>query len=283
MSALTPDNDASAQLERLPLKECAVALTLVLAAFAAWAWLQAAGMWSFLAGGFDPSALAPMAPGFIVLAALSFVVQMASNIAAAAARHAIYLADGGNEAIRNDVVRAQALMFIGGCYNAWSLHHALSIIGLVDGSWQGEAGAWVIALVLAFYEPAQWWVDSSLRVALAEVEAKEESKRRRAYSAPRPVEAASGQGEAQPRQRAQQAPPQPQSQQSAVGGKAAEIARVAQLHARYKHEDGWRIRIAREMGISVRTVTRHLSRARGAPILSRETEAEASATAAIAS
>lgn len=152
------------ELDRVPLRECAYALSLVLAVFAAWAWLESGGIWAWGAGTGEP---APQAAGFVLLAVLSFIVQIAANIAAAAARQA-QAAKLGNE-----FFRARVLMLLGGAYNAVSLHHAFELVGFLAGDWAPLA--WGLAVSLAFYEPAQYWIDEALAHVRAERIAKREA------------------------------------------------------------------------------------------------------------
>jgi hypothetical protein len=139
------------ELKRLPLQECAYALSIALACFAAWAWLASAGVWAWV---FDGGALTPQAAGFVLLAALSFIVQIAANVAAAAARQA--QAAG----LPKEFDRARVLMILGGAYNAVSLHHAFSLVGFLAGDM--ALLIWPLAGALAFYEPAQYWIDEAL-------------------------------------------------------------------------------------------------------------------------
>lgn len=139
------------ELQRLPLQECAYALSVALAAFAAWAWLASAGVWAAFSGTGD---LAPQAAGFILLAALSFIVQIAANVAAAAARQAQACK------LPKEFERARVLMILGGAYNAVSLHHAFSLVGFLSGDM--ALLIWPLAGALAFYEPAQYWIDEAL-------------------------------------------------------------------------------------------------------------------------
>lgn len=142
---------AEPELKRLPLQECAYALSIALACFAAWAWLASAGVWAWV---FDGGALTPQAAGFVLLAALSFIVQIAANVAAAAARQA--QAAG----LPREFERARVLMILGGAYNAVSLHHAFSLVGFLAGDM--ALLIWPLAGALAFYEPAQYWIDEAL-------------------------------------------------------------------------------------------------------------------------
>lgn len=139
------------ELQRLPLQECAYALSIALAAFAAWAWLASAGVWAAMFGAGE---LAPQAAGFILLAALSFIVQIAANVAAAAARQAQACK------LPKEFDRARALMFLGGAYNAFSLHHAFEMVGFLSGA--AALLTIPMACALAFYEPAQYWIDEAL-------------------------------------------------------------------------------------------------------------------------
>jgi hypothetical protein len=148
------------ELKRLPLQECAYALSIALACFAAWAWLASAGAWAALVA-WDGSKFTPQAAGFILLAALSFIVQIAANVAAAAARQA----QATN--LPKEFERARTLMILGGAYNAVSLHNAFSLVGFLSGEpvlgfLPPELLVWPIAAALAFYEPAQYWIDEAL-------------------------------------------------------------------------------------------------------------------------
>lgn len=156
------------ELQRLPLQECAYALSIALAAFAAWAWLSSAGVWAAMGG--LRGALAPQAAGFILLAALSFIVQIAANVAAAAARQA--QAAG----LPKEFERARVLMILGGAYNAVSLHHAFSLVGFLSGDM--ALLIWPLAGALAFYEPAQYWIDEALAGARAERKARADAAER---------------------------------------------------------------------------------------------------------
>lgn len=153
------------ELQRLPLQECAYALSVALAAFAAWAWLSSAGVWAALYGLRD--ALSEQTPGFVLLAALSFIVQIAANVAAAAARQA----QAAN--LPKEFERARMLMILGGAYNAVSLHHAFTLVGFLSGDM--ALLIWPLAGALAFYEPAQYWIDEALAGARAERKAKIEA------------------------------------------------------------------------------------------------------------
>lgn len=176
------------ELQRLPLQECAYALSIALAAFAAWAWLSSAGVWAAFSGSGD---LAPQAAGFILLAALSFIVQIAANVAAAAARQAQACK------LPKEFDRARALMFLGGAFNAVSLHHAFELVGFLTGDMAFLI--WALAGALAFYEPAQYWIDEALaherelRKARAEAayEAKQAERLSRLEAADRARRAAS--------------------------------------------------------------------------------------------
>jgi hypothetical protein len=139
------------ELKRLPLQECAYALSIALACFAAWAWLASAGLWVWIAGA---GSLTPQAAGFVLLAALSFIVQIAANVAAAAARQA------QSAKLPAEFERARVLMILGGAYNAVSLHHAFSLVGFLSGDM--ALLIWPLAGALAFYEPAQYWIDEAL-------------------------------------------------------------------------------------------------------------------------
>lgn len=150
------------ELQRLPLQECAYALSVALAMFAAWAWLSSAGVWAAMTGLRD--AMAPQAAGFILLAALSFIVQIAANVAAAAARQAQHAG------LPKEFERARVLMILGGAYNAVSLHHAFALVGFMTGDMAFLI--WPLAGALAFYEPAQYWIDEALAGARAERKAR---------------------------------------------------------------------------------------------------------------
>lgn len=139
------------ELKRLPLQECAYALSIALACFAAWAWLASAGVW---AAAFGAGSLSDQAAGFVLLAVLSFIVQIAANVAAAAARQALAYK------LAKEFERARGLMILGGAFNAVSLHHAFDLVGFLAGDWAWLA--WALAVSLAFYEPAQYWIDEAL-------------------------------------------------------------------------------------------------------------------------
>lgn len=155
------------ELQRLPLQECAYALSVVLAAFAAWAWLASAGLWALI---FGTGELAPQAAGYVLLAALSFIVQIAANVAAAAARQA------QAAKLPREFERARVLMILGGAYNAVSLHHAFEMVGFLAGDM--ALLIWPLAGALAFYEPAQYWIDEALAGARAERKARIEAAER---------------------------------------------------------------------------------------------------------
>lgn len=161
------------ELQRLPLQECAYALSVALAAFAAWAWLSSAGVWAALGG--LRGALAPQAAGFILLAALSFIVQIAANVAAAAARQAQACK------LPKEFERARTLMLLGGAYNAVSLHHAFSLVGFLSGDM--ALLIWPLAGALAFYEPAQYWIDEALAHERADRKAKRDAAEQAAMDA----------------------------------------------------------------------------------------------------
>jgi hypothetical protein len=161
------------ELQRLPLQECAYALSIALAAFAAWAWLSSAGVWAALSG--LRGALAPQAAGFILLAALSFIVQIAANVAAAAARQA----QATN--LPKECERARVLMILGGAYNAVSRHHAFSLVGFLSGDM--ALLIWPLAGALAFYEPAQYWIDEALAHERADRKAKRDAAEQAAADA----------------------------------------------------------------------------------------------------
>lgn len=161
------------ELKRLPLQECAYALSVALAAFAAWAWLSSAGVWAALGG--LRGALAPQAAGFILLAALSFIVQIAANVAAAAARQA------QTAGLPKEFERARVLMILGGAYNAVSLHHAFALVGFLAGDM--ALLIWPLAGALAFYEPAQYWIDEALAGARSERKARADVAERAALEA----------------------------------------------------------------------------------------------------
>ncbi|MCL4715439.1 MAG: hypothetical protein KJZ75_11060 [Hyphomonadaceae bacterium] len=180
------------ELQRLPLQECAYALSIALACFAAWAWLSSAGVWAALYG--LRGALSAATPGFVLLAVLSFIIQIAANVAAAAARQA----QAAN--LPKEFERARTLMLLGGAYNAVSLHHAFTLVGFLSGDM--ALLIWPLAGALAFYEPAQYWVDEALAHARAERkaradaqwEAKQEERRERLAAEERARRAASERG-----------------------------------------------------------------------------------------
>ena len=125
----------------IPILACGLALSSVLAVFSAWGWLS------------DPGIRA--AP---VFAALSLVVQIAANLAAAAARRARVLGLVGS--FRWAVAICVAL----GGYNAFSLHHAFVTAGAI-GPDAGAVGALVAALtvVLVVAEQPLYWIDEALK------------------------------------------------------------------------------------------------------------------------
>lgn len=140
----------------LPLEQCGLALSWTLAVFGGWAWLMSAGLWT--------GELTAKSPGFVLLAALSVVLQIASNYSAAAARRAraLELTESFNWAVR--------LMIAGGAYNAFSLHHAWMATGLIPElfpltveSMAANAPILFLSLVLAFFEPALYWIDEALK------------------------------------------------------------------------------------------------------------------------
>lgn len=184
------------ELQRLPLQECAYALSIALAAFAAWAWLASAGVWVAI---FAAGELAPQAAGFILLAALSFIVQIAANVAAAAARQA------QAAKLPKEFDRARVLMFLGGAYNAVSLHHAFELVGFLSGDMAFLI--WPLAGALAFYEPAQYWIDEALAHERNDRKAKREAAEQAAADA-RAERSRRLDEEARQRREASQAPPQ---------------------------------------------------------------------------
>lgn len=140
----------------LPLEQCGLALSWTLAVFGGWAWLLSAGLWT--------GELTAKSPGFVLLAALSVVLQIASNYSAAAARRAraLGLTESFNWAVR--------LMIAGGAYNAFSLHHAWMATGLIPElfpltveSMAANAPILFLSLTLAFFEPALYWIDEALK------------------------------------------------------------------------------------------------------------------------
>lgn len=166
---MTQSYAPTAELEPVPLEKCAYTLSIVLGVFAAYAWLARGGVWEAIgawAQGERVATLSQMTPLFIVFAVLSLVLQISSNVAAAAARQAIAFDVKGD--MRQDIGRAQMLMVAGGFYNMFSLHHAVAFTGVLGFEWWAEPLAWAIGFVLAGYEPGQYWVDRSLRVKLAE-------------------------------------------------------------------------------------------------------------------
>lgn len=162
------------ELERLPLQECAYALSIALACFAAWAWFASAGVWAAIGAG-SLAPLVPQAAGFILLAVLSFIVQIAANVAAAAARQA------QTYKLPNEFQRARVLMILGGAFNAVSLHHAFTLVGFLTGDFAFLV--WALAGALAFYEPAQYWIDEALAHERAGRAAKRDAAERAANEA----------------------------------------------------------------------------------------------------
>ncbi|MGH6950491.1 MAG: hypothetical protein ACREH4_06445 [Vitreimonas sp.] len=173
---MTQANVAHADLDPVPLEKCAYALSIVLALFAAYAWLARGGVWEWLGGAGDTTALSQLTPLFILFAVLALVLQISSNVAAAAARQALAFDDKGD--MRRDFGRAQLLMIAGGAYNTFSLHHAVAFTGVLGYEWWADPVAWGLGAILAFYEPGQYWIDASLKVKLAERRALADAQRR---------------------------------------------------------------------------------------------------------
>jgi hypothetical protein len=181
MSASINEHD----LKPLPLEACGLALSWSLALFGAWAWL--------LAGGALTGELTMASAGYILLAVLCVVVQIASNYAAAAARRARALKLPGSHAW------AVRLMMAGGAFNAFNAHHAWETTGLVPPIWPMSPEAFManlpvlaLSIVLAMYEPALYWIDEALkgeasaRKALADEDALNQARAR--DQGPRPAE-----------------------------------------------------------------------------------------------
>lgn len=164
MSIAISDHD----LKPLPLELVGRVLSLCLAVFGAWAWLLSAGFWT--------GAVSAQSAGFVLLAVLSVVLQIASNYAAAAARRAsaYQLAASYRWAI--------GLMLAGGAYNAFSLHHAWEATGLVGPllpltaeSVVANGPIAVLSIALAGFEPAIYWIDEALRAEASARQAQAES------------------------------------------------------------------------------------------------------------
>lgn len=138
-------------LEPLPLWECGIALSSALAIFGAWAWLTSSGLWD--------GAVTSASAGYILLAVLSLVVQFAANMAAAAARRARAYQ------LTHSFRWAVGLMTVGAGYNAFSLHHAWEVTGLIspDADALFAGLIFVLSVVLAGFEPALYWIDEALK------------------------------------------------------------------------------------------------------------------------
>lgn len=138
-------------LDPLPLWECGIALSSALAIFGAWAWLTSSGLWD--------GAVTSASAGYILLSALSVVLQLASNVAAAAARRA--RAYG----LQGSFCWAVGLMTAGASYNAFSVHHAWEVTGLISTDADALFALLIIVLsvVLAGFEPALYWIDEALK------------------------------------------------------------------------------------------------------------------------
>lgn len=278
-----------AEIEPVPLEKCGYALSLVLGAFAAIAWLARGGVWEAIGAAFtgrDITSLSQMTMLFVVLAILSVVVQFSSNVATAAARQA--LAFGGPDA-RADFDKARLLMIAGGAFNAVSLHHAIQFSGFLGDDLTAEIVSWIAGGVLAFYEPGQYWVGASLNVKAAERRASIEASRRvqddqrnatrheqnlalaRASSDAGKIITGGAIALAPGAAFAETAPPalpmpRLENVARAHAGDDARVAEAVRLKDRYRRElgDGWRAAVAAEMKCSERTVSRYLSRAAAA-------------------
>lgn len=155
-------------LKPLPLELVGRVLSLCLAVFGAWAWLLSAGLWT--------GEVSAQSAGFVLLAVLSVVLQIASNYAAAAARRAsaYQLAASYRWAI--------GLMLAGGAYNAFSLHHAWEATGLIGPLLPLTAESVIangpiaaLSIALAGFEPAIYWIDEALRAEASARQAQSES------------------------------------------------------------------------------------------------------------
>jgi hypothetical protein len=142
-------------LPDLPLERIGLALSWTLAIFGAWGWLFAAGVWT--------GDVTARSAGFVLLAVLAIVVQIASNYAAAAARRARTWELWGSHRW------AVALMVCGGLFNAYSLHHAWEVTGAVPPMTQltlaaaiAAAPVLLISLGVSMFEPAIYWINEAL-------------------------------------------------------------------------------------------------------------------------
>lgn len=142
---------AGHELKPLPLWQTGVALSGAIAIFGAWAWLEKAGVWSLT--------VTSKSAGFILFAALSVILQVASNFAAAAARRA------RSFGLRRSFQWAVGLMSMGGAYNAFSFHSALEVCGMLGPDADGmlQFVLILISVGVAGYEPALYWIDEALR------------------------------------------------------------------------------------------------------------------------
>lgn len=142
-------------LPDLPLERIGLALSWTLAIFGAWGWIFAAGVWT--------GDVTARSAGFVLLAVLAIVVQIASNYAAAAARRARTWELWGSHKW------AVALMVCGGLFNAYSLHHAWEITGAVPPITEltlaaaiAAAPVLLISLGVSMFEPAIYWINEAL-------------------------------------------------------------------------------------------------------------------------
>lgn len=140
----------------LPLEQCGLALSWCLAIFGAWAWLLSAGVWS--------GEVTARSAGFVLLAVLSVVLQIASNYSAAAARRARVLG------LKGSYAWAVRLIVAGGLYNAFSVHHAWESTGLVPPLFPmtpetllAAAPVLLLSVVLCMFEPALYWIDEAIK------------------------------------------------------------------------------------------------------------------------
>lgn len=147
---------AEHELDPLPLELCGWALSASLAAFGGWAWLLSAGVWT--------SEITAASAGYILLAGLSLVLQVCSNFAAAAARRARAMK------LHKSYEWSVRMMMCGAFYNAFSVHHAWEATGLMSPMFPlsietafANAPLLLLAGVLAFFEPALYWVGEALR------------------------------------------------------------------------------------------------------------------------
>lgn len=142
---------AEHELKPLPLWQTGIALSGAIATFGAWAWLQKADVWTLTTTS--------VSAGYILLATLSVVLQVASNLAAAAARRA------RSFGLTRSFQWSVALMTAGAAYNAFSFHNALEVCGMIgpDADASMKLVLTIISIGVAGYEPAIYWIDEALR------------------------------------------------------------------------------------------------------------------------